>query len=772
MCCVQGAKLACLVLVAMLTPGLAAAQIADHRGTEFIFGYIPDKDNEGPVSLSLQVLSDAASNVTVEHPLGTQITNFATTPDSVFGVSIPLAAHNNWAGEAVTNNAVRITATTPVSVVTRTTGFGANDRKLVLPLDVLGTEYIIMSKPPGQFFGGEYVVVANQNSTSVQINGGTPIVLNRGQGFLRTGNNVAGTIITANKSVSVTNGNKCASVPTGINFCEHMTEFAVPTSEWGVQILARNMPNQNLTSGLRSTLYRIAASQNGTTVNLNGALLGNLSRGGVLEVTRSGGQFANYFSANNPILVAEYSNSICDEWPSSAACTGGFPQSREHGDASMVTLLPIAGYVKRSTFSGAERINVIALTTDAQNSRVLLDGVPISPGDFSSFPSLTSYSHAVVPVSTTGFHSIESPNGHSATAVLLLTFSTESWPAAMQFEPVVPSVCGNGSVEVSEQCDDGGTLPGDCCSPTCQFESVAIECRASAGVCDAAEMCPGTAGTCPADGFLSSSVECRPGADICDLAEMCTGSSASCPGDVFEPPTTECRVAAGLCDAPELCPGGSPSCPADVFQPSGFLCRPSAGACDVTETCVGSSPNCPTDLFEPPGLECRPSAGVCDVVENCTGGSGLCPVDGFEPNGTACDDLDACTVPDVCTSGACVGTASGDADIDGVCDAVDNCPVLPNPLQENSDPLFAGDACQCGDLSDNGVVDAADLEIAQKHLVQDEIFVTFDIKRCNVIGPSNEGFSDCDVRDLFVLDSYLSGGSATIQNVCFAYTGM
>jgi hypothetical protein len=147
-------------------------------------------------------------------------------------------------------------------------------------------------------------------------------------------------------------------------------------------------------------------------------------------------------------------------------------------------------------------------------------------------------------------------------------------------------------------------------------------------------------------------------------------------------------------------------------------------------------------------------------------------VDGFEPNGTACDDLDACTVPDVCTSGACVGTPSGDADIDGVCDAVDNCPVLPNPLQENSDPLFAGDACQCGDLSDNGVVDAADLEIAQKHLVQDEILVTFDIKRCNVIGPSNEGLSDCDVRDLFVLDSYLSGGSATIQNVCFAYTGM
>ena len=32
------------------------------------------------------------------------------------------------------------------------------------------------------------------------------------------------------------------------------------------------------------------------------------------------------------------------------------------------------------------------------------------------------------------------------------------------------AVCGNDSIETGEECDDGGTSPGDCCSATCQIE--------------------------------------------------------------------------------------------------------------------------------------------------------------------------------------------------------------------------------------------------------------------------------------------------------------
>jgi cysteine-rich repeat protein len=34
----------------------------------------------------------------------------------------------------------------------------------------------------------------------------------------------------------------------------------------------------------------------------------------------------------------------------------------------------------------------------------------------------------------------------------------------------VEAVCGNGSLEAGEQCDDGNTLDGDGCSPTCRIE--------------------------------------------------------------------------------------------------------------------------------------------------------------------------------------------------------------------------------------------------------------------------------------------------------------
>ncbi|MBC8340132.1 MAG: hypothetical protein H8E63_00535, partial [Proteobacteria bacterium] len=41
----------------------------------------------------------------------------------------------------------------------------------------------------------------------------------------------------------------------------------------------------------------------------------------------------------------------------------------------------------------------------------------------------------------------------------------------------VASGCGDGVLDAGEQCDDGGTAAGDCCSATCQFESATTSCR-------------------------------------------------------------------------------------------------------------------------------------------------------------------------------------------------------------------------------------------------------------------------------------------------------
>lgn len=53
---------------------------------------------------------------------------------------------------------------------------------------------------------------------------------------------------------------------------------------------------------------------------------------------------------------------------------------------------------------------------------------------------------------------------------------------------VALAVCGNGSVETGEDCDDGNTLAGDCCSPTCQDEET-VNGNENSTTCDTGGRC-------------------------------------------------------------------------------------------------------------------------------------------------------------------------------------------------------------------------------------------------------------------------------------------
>lgn len=55
------------------------------------------------------------------------------------------------------------------------------------------------------------------------------------------------------------------------------------------------------------------------------------------------------------------------------------------------------------------------------------------------------------------------------------------------------SYCGNGTVEAGEQCDDGGSLDGDCCSATCQIDADGVPCD-DGDACTVGDSC--TAGAC------------------------------------------------------------------------------------------------------------------------------------------------------------------------------------------------------------------------------------------------------------------------------------
>lgn len=106
--------------------------------------------------------------------------------------------------------------------------------------------------------------------------------------------------------------------------------------------------------------------------------------------------------------------------------------------------------------------------------------------------------------------------------------------------------CGNGLLEFGEECDDGNTLDGDCCSSTCQLAPIGAPCPSAdciANVCDAGGNCVFSAnvsGPC-ADGMPCSSGgvcqagNCQPGPGLCvDACEQCNIATDTCDRCVFD----------------------------------------------------------------------------------------------------------------------------------------------------------------------------------------------------------------------------------------------
>ena len=110
----------------------------------------------------------------------------------------------------------------------------------------------------------------------------------------------------------------------------------------------------------------------------------------------------------------------------------------------------------------------------------------------------------------------------------------------------IAHVCGNGVLDLGEQCDDGNLLAGDCCSPLCQFEPAGSPCTDGNPCTDNA--CDG-AGTCLATPNMAL---CSDG-NVCTTADVCTAGVCVggpplncddgnlCTTDLCTPPTVGCE---------------------------------------------------------------------------------------------------------------------------------------------------------------------------------------------------------------------------------------
>jgi hypothetical protein len=241
----------------------------------------------------------------------------------------------------------------------------ANDASLLLPVNVWGQEYYVVSRnhwvpsqAPQFDLPGQFTVVASQDGTTVtmtgsptsgytsvgagvQSDGSGTVVLNEGDALEvfteRNGSSefnssdLTGIHLVSDKPVEVFGGHKCTNVPANVSACDRLEESLLPLAAVGRTYIVA--APQNTVGGVNSQVVRIVGTEPGTTLTYNppiaGAPTAIANAGEYVELAPNTASYE--VSSNNKIIVSQYMRSQGN--------VGDPP-----GDPSMAMAVPVEQY--------------------------------------------------------------------------------------------------------------------------------------------------------------------------------------------------------------------------------------------------------------------------------------------------------------------------------------------------------------------------------------------------------------------------------------------
>ncbi len=336
-----------------------------------------------------------------------------------------------------------------------------NDASLLLPDNVGGLEYLIMSWPvreSGAGFVGYFTLVATQpGETTLEIwpsvavlgGGGVPamspgqattITLQQGE-VLSLGPNstqgadLTGSRVVADQKISVFGGHECANVPHSpyVNYCDHVEQQLFPLQAWGDTYVGDAFMPRN---GSQKDTWRIMAGANGINVTLSPLVAGpfnNLQKGQYVEFAASG---SFDITATGPILVGHYlQGSNYPGYSPDSQCGGGgiFDPGTGIGDPAFTLVVPTDQFLDSYVFLTPNKYSDDYINlTGPSGTTFLLDGAPVT-GVYTPIPGPGGMGVYQLPIAD-GVHTVTANNPFGLTVYGYDCDVSYAYPGGLRLE--------------------------------------------------------------------------------------------------------------------------------------------------------------------------------------------------------------------------------------------------------------------------------------------------------------------------------------------------